>query len=280
MEYQFNISNVKLRIIAPEELKIDEKWMAFASPLSVPDFCFRIGFVPELALPEGREVVVTDRVVVREREGKQIRCYRGSALEPVGLVIQEEAPGFFDLKTRPWGSWGKSLGNFLEAMALPHCLGLRGRLVFHCAYLLYQGEAILFTGRSGIGKTTQANLWVENKKARIINGDRGVLSIEKGRLRVWGLPFSGSSPHCLNHSAPVRAIIRLSQGKENQVKALSPVEIAKCLLDGCYFSPEFPQDQGPAMNLALDMAACTRGWHLSCLPRETAVEALYREIYT
>lgn len=280
MEYQFNIANVKFLISAPETLKVDEKWALFSADFSEPDYRFRIRFEDALEIPEGRQLLTTDRVCLTERDGKLIRSYRGSAQEPVGLIAEETAPGVCEIRTIRWGSWGEKLSNFMEAMALPHCLALKGRLMLHCAYLLHEGEGILFTARSGVGKSTQAGLWVKYRSGRMINGDRAVLSLEDGRLMVSGLPLSGSSPDCLNVTVPVRAIVGLAQGRENILKPLHPVETAKWLMNGTYLAPEFREDSGLMLELALRMAVCAQGWHLTCLPEQSAVDVLYQAIYS
>ena len=45
-------------------------------------------------------------------------------------------------------------------------------MVLHCSVLKVKSGVILFSGPSGIGKSTQAGLWTKYRKARVINGDR------------------------------------------------------------------------------------------------------------
>lgn len=48
-------------------------------------------------------------------------------------------------------------------------------MVLHCSVLKVKSGVILFSGPSGIGKSTQAGLWTKYRKARVINGDRTLL---------------------------------------------------------------------------------------------------------
>ena len=73
---------------------------------------------------------------------------------------------------------------------------------------------ILFSGPSGIGKSTQAGLWTKYRKARVINGDRTLLKKENGRWMSLGWPICGSSEICYNEAYPVKAVIFLGQGND------------------------------------------------------------------
>lgn len=69
----------------------------------------------------------------------------------------------------------------LEAVDLFDILAERGMLVLHSSYVLRkEGDAILFSGASGIGKSTQAELWREFASARVINGDRALIDVDRG----------------------------------------------------------------------------------------------------
>lgn len=96
-----------------------------------------------------------------------------------------------------------------------HLLGEDG-LILHCAMLRAGSEALLFSGPSGIGKSTHANLWTQYvKDTQVINGDRALLQYADGRLYAHSWCVSGSSGLCVNRSLPVRAIVFLSQEPEN-----------------------------------------------------------------
>lgn len=58
-----------------------------------------------------------------------------------------------------------------QSINLPFQLLQRGIFTLHSAAVQTRFGAILFCGRSGIGKSTQANLWKEYENALILNGD-------------------------------------------------------------------------------------------------------------
>ena len=65
----------------------------------------------------------------------------------------------------------------------------RGMIQVHSSLIDYRGKGVLFLGPSGIGKTTQAELWNQYRETRIINGD--VVFVQKTRENFlgWGTPW-------------------------------------------------------------------------------------------
>lgn len=93
-------------------------------------------------------------------------------------------------------------------------------LLVHASFVEYNGEGVIFSGPSGIGKTTQAQLWEKYNQAQIINGDKAFIRNENGSFNAYGLPWKGSSEYCLNKKAPLKAIVILKQSAENSVRKL------------------------------------------------------------
>lgn len=119
-----------------------------------------------------------------------------------------------------------SLGKPWHPYFLPDLLHLerpllrRNCFVLHAAYIVAGDDAILFTAPSGGGKSTQAGLWETGRGARIINGDKCAVGKQDGIWFAHGLPVSGSSPHCLNESHPIRAIVIPEKAPENRLYPL------------------------------------------------------------
>lgn len=77
-------------------------------------------------------------------------------------------------------------------------------ILLHGSFVEYNGNGIVFTGYSGIGKTTQAQLWKKHLGADIINGDKVFIRDFDDGVYAYGLPWKGSSPYCLNKKAPLK----------------------------------------------------------------------------
>lgn len=119
----------------------------------------------------------------------------------------------------------------------------RDTLVMHGSMIELNGRAVVFTGPSGIGKTTQAQLWQEHRSADIVNGDMTFIHKDSdGNFYAYGSPWHGSSEYCLNRKLPLAAIISLSQSDECKTSKISGLEMLKNILpevmlpdwfDGC-----------------------------------------------
>lgn len=62
----------------------------------------------------------------------------------------------------------------------------RHMIQFHSSLIDYQGRGLMFLGPSGIGKTTQAELWNQYRNALIINGDIVFVQETEESFLGWG----------------------------------------------------------------------------------------------
>ncbi len=150
-------------------------------------------------------------------------------------------------------------------------------LLVHSSFIIYQGKGIVFTGRSGIGKTTQAELWNKYKGAEIVNGDKTFIREVDGRFFAYGLPWKGSSAYCLDKSAELVGIVVLDQSEKNRIRKIGdPVER---LLPHVFF----PHWDNVCLEKTLDtfdlLTESVPVWLLECRPDEEAVKTVCDEIF-
>ena len=93
-------------------------------------------------------------------------------------------------------------------------------LLVHSSFAIYQGKGVIFTGHSGVGKTTQAELWAKHSGAEIVNGDKVFIRETDGGFYAYGLPWKGSSEYCLNKKAELCGVVVLRQSEENRITRL------------------------------------------------------------
>lgn len=103
-------------------------------------------------------------------------------------------------------------------------------LFLHSSAIDYNGSGIIFVGPSGIGKTTQAELWQKYSGAEIINGDKIFAKRTENGFYVFASPWKGSSPYCLNRNVPLKAIVALRQSENNSIRSLKPEELLEYLV--------------------------------------------------
>lgn len=150
-----------------------------------------------------------------------------------------------------------------------------GGLVLHSSYIVYQGRAILFSGPSGMGKSTQAALWSKYRDAEIINGDRALIRRgPDGTFWAHGICYSGTSRICKNVSTPLAALVLLAQGTENTVKTLSGLSAFRALLPRISYRTWDPEEVESATQILSALLSERAVFYLTCRPDVSAVENL------
>lgn len=172
---------------------------------------------------------------------------------------------------------GASVRAVLEAAGLFDIFADAGMLVLHSAYIVTPaGEAILFSGPSGIGKSTQAALWERSAGAQIINGDRTLLDI--GRKTANGIFYSGTSGICKNVTAPIRAIVLLGQGSENRVFVPSPQAAFAGVLSQCAYYDWDARSAEQMTECVARLVSDVPVLHFDCRADASAVRALQERL--
>lgn len=166
----------------------------------------------------------------------------------------------------------------LNAIEAEHLVARAGGFILHCAYIDWNGRAILFTAPSETGKSTQAELWKRHRSARIINGDRAAVRCVDGQLMAEGIPFAGSSRYCENRSLPIGAIVYLSQSPQTSIRRLRGYEAFARIWEGVSVSIWDKQDVTLVSGAVEQTAGRVPVYHLACTPDESAVAALEKEL--
>ena len=155
----------------------------------------------------------------------------------------------------------------------------RHMIQFHSSLIDYQGHGLMFLGPSGIGKTTQAELWDRYRDALIINGDIVFVQETEKAFLGWGTPWHGSSPYCENTNVPVDALIILKQAPENSIRQLEGFEKVTAVSNSVFY----PRWLENGMELCLEtldhLLSKIPVYELSCRPDEEAVELTEKTIF-
>ena len=80
-------------------------------------------------------------------------------------------------------------------------------LILHAACVDTPYGGLLFSGVSGAGKSTQADLWCKYGQGRLINGDRPIIKKSSDGWNAYGSPYAGSSGCHLAENCKIRAIV-------------------------------------------------------------------------
>lgn len=168
---------------------------------------------------------------------------------------------------------GASVRAVLEAAGLFDIFADAGMLVLHSSYIVtHTGEGILFSGPSGIGKSTQAALWERFAGARTINGDRALVC--PAAHTVSGIFYAGTSGICRNVTAPLRAVVLLGQSPESRIAHARPQEAFARLLSQCAYYAWDAASAAQMTELAAQLVTDIPVLRLECRADESAVRAL------
>ena len=159
-------------------------------------------------------------------------------------------------------------------VGLSHIMLENSRIIFHGSCVIYEDKAVIFSGKSGIGKSTQADLWAKHENAEIINGDKIILMQKEDKLFAGSLPIAGTSGICQNKIAQVKAIIFLEQSTENQICELSPAQKAGMLTSNCSYDLWQKNDIIKALDLSTAFFDKTEIYSYKCRADKSAVDYL------
>ena len=247
MDSIFQIGSFPFRLCCPEEVQPPENFMKFICEESA-------GTWPEYTY----EIRVADAL-----RPDPYACYRELSEERAQTVLLAEE--IRELHIDPL---------FSSLLALERRLIRKDEMVLHCAYVEYKGEAILFSAPSETGKTTQADLWAKHRGSRTVNGDRALLGKTGGRWTAQGWPVCGTSEVCHNESIPIRAVVMLSQAKENRAERMTPGQAFPLLYSQITVNKWNMEDHVHTLDLIDSFLKEVPVYHLGCTISEEAVECL------
>lgn len=173
---------------------------------------------------------------------------------------------------------GKGVVNLAPLLGIELLLADFHRILMHSSIVRYQGRAILFTGQSGAGKSTQAALWERYRGGETLNGDRAVLRSDRPVL-AYGSPFAGSSHIYRNESCPVAAIILLKQDSRNQIREICGREKITAMYPRFLLTPWEPRLLQEQLALFEQIIQEVPVYCLSCRPDEGAVELAEKTVF-
>lgn len=138
-------------------------------------------------------------------------------------------------------------------------------LLFHGSALCMDEQAYIFTAPSGTGKSTHARLWREAFGDRVwmINDDKPLIRVGNGKATVYGSPWDGKHHLSHNASAPLKAILWLSQNKENRLKPMTKVDAYQMLLRQGYTSRK-PDTAQRILALERELLLAAKFYKMEC----------------
>lgn len=168
----------------------------------------------------------------------------------------------------------RKMGSILRMLPMREIFLYFSTLFFHASRISYEGKGILFSARSGTGKSTQAKLWKKYRNAEIICNDRTLLRKSRGKWYSYGYPLDGSEPVCSGRVKLLGCIALLEQGIANEVYRLRPGKAISLLLEQVVMDCWSEEERMKAMELIIQLLQDIPVYRLVCTPDRRAVEVL------
>lgn len=281
MTQTIQVAGLCIQLNTDSRLKKNRKIHCFSSPGQHPaDIAITIENSGKLILPENTT-----------RLDDNLRWSRGSGTEGGNTIyIKEPETNKAECLLTTDRTWEECriIAKKDNKNPLNYILGPFGEIIFRNRILFHQGivlhgaaiewekKGIVFSGPSGMGKTTQANLWKKHKGARVINADRPALRIIGNTPYVYGTLWNGSSKQYKNTALPLRAIVVLGQAGDNSIARLTGGEVINRLLPRCFLPYYQPDLMDTALCSLENIIALVPVYHLKCRPDKESVELVYQ----
>lgn len=277
--YNLKLADICIQLDAPFSIALGEELSPFLREDA--DCChFRIRFhaerysLPPLP-PEG--LWVQDRYYTRYQGSDAVFVRNAPDQPPYGLIIQSN-DGYLCRYLPEFERFFHDSADILNVIGMEAMLLRQGGFLLHASFIRWQNRGILFSAPSGTGKSTQADLWETFMGSQTLNGDRAGIRCVNGTWNAFGMPFAGSSGIYRNESAPICAIVVLSQSSQNAIRRLNAMDAVRKLLPECSCRRWDPHFMDHLLNLLLAVVQQVPVYQLECRPDREAVELLYDTI--
>lgn len=280
--YHLMVAGVGITIQTPQSLTVTDGFLPFLADAACPDYLVEYRENPDLPQPEGTPLYRSESYeVYPDGAGGFARWYfdgmddfvrfvRVTEDRSTGRVLAEYLPRKRELVS--------VIGNCFAFSGWESLLIRKNRLCFHAACVDTELGGILFSGPSGIGKSTQADLWQRYRNARLINGDRPILSREQNGWLAWGSPYAGSSRCHVNDCCPVSALVMLRQAPRCRLRKLGLSEGFRRVYAGMTMYSWNREFVSAAVDLAMALVLEVPVFEFECTPERHAVDFLEREL--
>lgn len=278
----YKIGEFCFQLQYPADIRIPDRFQLFQTETGSPEYYYSI--ICSDKLPQFQKEVIASRCdlcVMQSNEGddKEIRMIGVKGTPGFYASYQEISENRAEIILRKEEKESLSFDPiFTSLLALERRMIQKNSLILHCSYLRNREQAILFSGPSGIGKSTQAGLWEKYRNAEVLNGDRALLRKSDGKWLACGWPVCGSSEICINENTPIRAIVLLDQNGHNQPRLLSPVQAFTQLYNQITVNRWNKEAQEHAMNLLERIISEIPVFYYPCDISEDAVLHLERAL--
>ena len=171
---------------------------------------------------------------------------------------------------------------YCESMSLYEEIGKQlpkyNAFIMHGAVITYQDKALMFTAKSGTGKTTHIKLWRQYFKndVDIVNGDKPIVRVFDDGIKVYGTPYCGKERWHKNRSAYLHSICIIKRGLENNIRKISSEDAIIPLYQQLFVPKDSEEIAGKILELYNQLLTSIPLYVLQCDISQETVEVAYK----
>lgn len=200
--------------------------------------------------PDDAQAQISIHITQRDIEMEQVKSDREMTMEGKQPVACE--PAYLETLA--------AYRKIAKEMLMEHEI-----LLFHGSAIAVDDRAVLFTAKSGTGKSTHTRLWREmlGERCYMVNDDKPLLRVGEAQTEVCGTPWNGKHKLGTNTIVPLQAICILERGETNEITRLEPRDALPMLLQQSYRSDN-PKTMLQLLKVIDKMAKSVAFYRLKC----------------
>lgn len=281
----FKIAEILIRLKTEYPVEVSKSFLPFLVECDSQGFsgyCVDFREVERLDESDTEPLYEEWRVSIhREDDGRWRRIFREytGEKEVYAVANYEWDKKYIQIEYLPKGrSYFENVQKAFQHVAWEAILMQENKLMFHASCVQTVFGGIAFSGPSGIGKTTQAELWCQYGQGRMLNGDKIILDKKQGGWTGYGSPYAGTSECYVNDKCELHGIFFLKQGETCSLRKMSVTEGFKQIYSGLTLNRWDRDYVNRACDLAQQLATDIPTYEFTCTPDEKAVYFLREKL--
>ena len=273
----FSISGLRFQLQTAETVAVTDDFLPFQDTGGQIDWTICLHTV-ELQPPLPLRELYRDHAFFVRREGsEELRCFLDGTYgeDPYAVTKCDPESCMVTIRYKQEDSWYFSdIRRCFSHACFEQMLAFRHRLLLHASLVDTPYGGILFSGPSGVGKSTQAALWETYERCEVINGDRPILYRSGSSWLASGSPYAGSSERYVNRQVPVRAVFMLQQAADCEIEQLSLADAFRQVFPQTVVNSWNERFVDIACDLITDLIGAVPVYHFACTPDRRSVDII------